>query len=214
MLTPSLNTVMTRLLIVAAVLVSLMLVASASFAQESGEIEYTENGTDPVRTFVSQDPEGAGIDWDVTGLDADSFSIDNRGMLMFKGSPPNWENPSDGARSLNSDTETDQDTDFLDYLDADGELVNRSADTTDPIPDNIHPRNREFAGKDNRYQITIRATERSGETNRALSTEQHFTVVVMDADEAGTMTLDWIQPEVGTEITATLGDTDTVADDN
>ena len=75
MLTPSLNTVMTRLLIVAAVLATLMLIVPATFAQESGAtIEYTENGTDPVRTFTSSDPEGAGIDWDVTGLDADFFS--------------------------------------------------------------------------------------------------------------------------------------------
>ena len=64
MLTPSLNTVMTRLLIVAAVLAAIVFFAPAIFAQE-GPIQYTENGTDPVRTFTSSDPEGAGIDWDV-----------------------------------------------------------------------------------------------------------------------------------------------------
>ena len=95
MLTPSLNTVMTRLLIVAAVLATIVLFAPAIFAQEQpdGEIiEYLENGTDLVRTFVSSDPEGASIDWDVTGHDADSFSIDERGVLMFKKSP-NYESP-------------------------------------------------------------------------------------------------------------------------
>ena len=57
MLTPSLNTVMTRLLIVAAVLATLVLVVvPATRAQESNDIEYTENGTDPVRTFTSTDP--------------------------------------------------------------------------------------------------------------------------------------------------------------
>ena len=34
-------------------------------------------------------------------------------------------------------------------------------------------------GGDNRYQITIRATEGEGTTNRALSTESHYTVQVM-----------------------------------
>ena len=100
MLTPSLNTVMTRLLIVAAVLATLVLFAPAIFAQEAEEgeiIEYSENGTDPVRTFVSSDPEGAGIDWDVTGHDADSFSIDERGVLMFNKSP-NYESP--GTRAI------------------------------------------------------------------------------------------------------------------
>ena len=54
MLTPSLNTVMTRLLIVAAVLATLMFfVLPAIFAQDERTIEYTENGTDPVRTFVN-----------------------------------------------------------------------------------------------------------------------------------------------------------------
>ena len=67
MLTPSLNTVMTRLLIVAAVLATaLLLVVPATFAQE-GPIEYAENGEGPVRDFTSTDPEGEGIDWDVTG---------------------------------------------------------------------------------------------------------------------------------------------------
>ena len=77
MLTPSLNAVMTRLLIVAAVLGTIVFFAPAIFAQE-GPIKYAENGTDPVRTFVSTDPEGAGIDWDVTGTDAHLFSIDSQ----------------------------------------------------------------------------------------------------------------------------------------
>ena len=31
------------------------------FAQDTGVIKYAENGTTPVRTFTSEDPEGAGI---------------------------------------------------------------------------------------------------------------------------------------------------------
>ena len=75
MLTPSLNTVMTRLLIVAAVLATLVLFAPAASAQSDEPIEFPENSTDPVRVFTSTDPEGAGIDWDVTGLDAADFTI-------------------------------------------------------------------------------------------------------------------------------------------
>ena len=111
MLTPSLNTVMTRLLIVAAVLAAVVFFAPAIFAQTADDvIMYAENGTDPVRTFTSTDPEGAGIDWDVTGLDAEFFSIDSRGMLMFN-SPPNFEGARDKTRSLNPA----DDSDFLDY---------------------------------------------------------------------------------------------------
>ena len=104
MLTPSLNTVMTRLLIVAAVLATLIIViAPAISAQEAPMmVTYAENGEGPVRTFTSTDPEGAGIDWDVTGPDADDFVIDERGVLMFKKSP-NFEKPTD--RGIAADTD-------------------------------------------------------------------------------------------------------------
>ena len=215
MLTPSLNTVMTRLLIVAAVLATLVLFAPAIFAQEAedGEIiEYSENGTDLVRTFVSSDPEGASIDWDITGHDADSFSIDERGVLMFKKSP-NYESPGDKGYHINDDgdycdyyeTEAarDSETPTVDGLDEDGNCTN-------PITDTTHfGRER---GPDNDYDITIRATESSGDTNRALSTTKDFTVKVMDVNEGGSVTLNWLQPEVGTEITATLRDADGLVD--
>ena len=171
MLTPSLNTVMTRLLIVAAVLAALVFFAPAIFAQD-GTIQYSETSTEPVRTFVSDDPEGAGIDWDVTGLDAADFSIDRRsGVLMFN-SQPDFENPSDREMPDGDDGDVDE------------------------------------PGKDNMYQITIRATERSGTTNRALSTTQDFTVEVTNSEDDGVITFDRLQPEIGTEITAELRDGD------
>ena len=53
-------------------------------------------------TFTSTDPEngqpGEGIDWDVTGVDADDFLIDARGMLIFR-RPPDYEDPTDRTRS-------------------------------------------------------------------------------------------------------------------
>ena len=208
MLTPSLNTVMTRLLIVAAVLATLMLIVPATFAQESGAtIEYTENGTDPVRTFTSSDPEGAGIDWDVTGLDADFFSIDSRGMLMFN-DKPNYESARDKPRDLNDDD------DFFDYYDPDSTSDDLDAETgivdltSEGFPATVPLKDRESATRNNLYHITVRATETDGTTNRALSTEQHYTVEVINANESGSVTLDWIQPEVGTMMTAKLSDPD------
>ena len=119
MLTPSLNTVMTRLLIVAAVLGTIVFFAPAIFAQDADDvIMYAENGTDPVRTFTSTDPEGAGIDWDVTGLDADSFSIDSRGMLMFNRTP-NYEAAGDRPRILISENPER----FADYYDPDNDAA-------------------------------------------------------------------------------------------
>ena len=67
-----------------------------SFAQTPGPIQYAENSDVddmPVRTFTSEDPEGAGINWDVTGIDADDFTISG-GVLRFKESP-NYEDPTD-----------------------------------------------------------------------------------------------------------------------
>ena len=205
MLTPSLNTVMTRLLIVAAVLGTIVFFAPAIFAQavDPNTIMYEENGTDAVRTFTSTDPEGAGIDWDVTGLDADSFSIDSRGMLMFNSSP-DFETENDKVRHLD-----DNDSVYLGYRDADGDIQTASAADDEEL-DGIPARDREFEGGDNRYQVTIRASEQetSGSDPRSLSTEADITVVVTDVNEPGTVTMNRIQPEVGTPIMAMLEDDD------
>lgn len=184
MLTPSLNAVMTRLLIVAAVLATVVFFAPAIFAQvaEDNMIEYAENGTDPVRTFTSTDPEngtpGAGIDWDVTGIDADDFMIDERGVLTFK-SPPNFESPTDREVPDGDDADTDPDD----------------------------------AARNNVYHITVRATEQvtEGADVRALSTETDLTVTVTDVNEPGMVMMNRIQPEVGTPITAILTDPDVTA---
>ncbi len=177
MLTPSLNTVMTRLLIVAAVLATLMLFAPAASAQSDEPIEFAENSEDAVRVFTSSDPEGAQIDWDVTGLDADDFTIED-GYLMFV-SPPDYENPTDRER--------------------DDDATTADLDETATSSDNL-------------YIITVRASERraSGETGRALSTETDVMVQVTNEEEDGDVELSWLQPEVGTPITATLSDEDGV----
>ena len=78
------------------------------FAKDAGVIPYAENGTGPVMTFTSTDPEngqpGEGIDWDVTGVDAGDFLIDARGMLMFR-RPPDYEDPTDRTRSADDTDE-------------------------------------------------------------------------------------------------------------
>ena len=64
--------------------------------------------------------------------------------------------------------------------------------------------------RDREYEITVRATEKttSGDDHRALSTETPVTVVVDDVNESGTVTLNRLQPEVGTAIMASLSDPD------
>ena len=81
---------------IAAIFVAMALVFAISTiqAQQDGPIEYQENGDGPVLTLSSADPEGAGIDWDVTGIDADDFEISSGGVLTFKKSP-NYESPTD-----------------------------------------------------------------------------------------------------------------------
>ena len=131
-----------------------------------------------VRDFNSEDPEGAGIYWDVTGLDADHFEISADGVLRFK-AKPDFENPMNGFDANN-------DGDFDDIAVGD-ELGN------------------------NAYrEITVRATEMrpEGATRRALSTEMDVTVRVTDAEERGKVTLQWLEPEVGTPIEAELDDPD------
>ena len=156
----------------AAFFILFTLFPDSTFAQVPAdplEIDYDENGTSPVATFFSEDPEGAGVEFDVTGTDAADFMIDrSSGVLMFK------------------------------------ELPNFESQSTDRGLDG------EFAPKDNMYQITVRSTEirGSGETRRALSTERAVTITVQNVDEPGVVELQWMQPEVHTEIMATLTDPD------
>ena len=137
-----------------------------------------------MRNFTSTDPEngtpGAGIDWDVTGTDADDFYIDARGMLMFN-SPPDFEKPTDRLHPDGDDDGTEPD---------------------DPAENNM-------------YQITVRATEQStsGDDPRALSTETDVIVMVTNAEEKGTASMNRLQPEVGTPITVIWDDPDMLAQD-
>ena len=65
----------------------------------------------------------------------------------------------------------------------------------------------EFAPNDNNYQITVSATEMS-DALPAKRTDIELTVIVGNVDDPGELTLQWLQPEVTTEIAATLTDPD------
>ena len=146
-------------------------------------IHYAENGTDAVRDFDSKDPEGDAIEWNVRGVDAADFEISSAGVLTFMDSP-DYENPTDRGLNLNPGP-TGNET-----FDDDGE----------------------FAPDDNNYQITVSATEMS-DALPAKRTDIALTVIVGNADDPGELTLQWLQPEVGTPITATLTDPDgTISD--
>ena len=153
-------------------------------ASDAEHIHYAENGTGPVRSFESKDPEGSGIEWNVRGVDAADFEIDSStGVLAFI-ERPDYENPTD--RGLNLNPGDNGDVDF----DDEGE----------------------FAPNDNNYQITVSATEMRAGPNAPLPakrTDIALTVIVGNADDTGELTLQWLQPEVGTLITATLTDPDT-----
>ena len=152
----------------------------AQMADTPNMIMYAENSDTPVRTFTSEDPEGAGIYWDVTGIDADDFNISG-GVLTFN-DPPNFESPTD---RMHAAMDMNNDDDALDP----GEAGKPG---------------------DNFYYITIRASEMraSGYMGRALSTETDVIVQVTNRNEPGTVTLNRRQPEVGTTITVSLNDPD------
>ena len=73
-------------------------------AQGNGPItaSYPENHDSPVIALTSTDPEGMGVHWDITGLDAEAFSISPEGVITFR-HPPDYEAPTD--RELPDDTD-------------------------------------------------------------------------------------------------------------
>ena len=68
-------------------------------AQGYGPItaSYPENHDSPVIALTSTDPEGMGVHWDITGLDAEAFSISPEGVITFR-HPPDYEAPTDKGR--------------------------------------------------------------------------------------------------------------------
>ena len=66
---------------------------------------------------------------------------------------------------------------------------------------------------DNEYEVVVMATERraSGNAGPAKSNSTAVKVMVMNVNEPGAVTMEWRQPEVGTQISATVTDPDVTA---
>ena len=60
----------------------------------SSAVSYAENGTAPVASYTAADPEGATVNWSLSGDDSGDFSISAVGALRFNASP-NFENAQD-----------------------------------------------------------------------------------------------------------------------
>ena len=176
-----------------------MLPGNPLHAQEAAtELEYAENGTDPVATFTAVDPEGRTVYWDLVdaGTAADlnndgdtndpgeavddnpsadeaQFKISMDGVLNFK-FPPNYEMPR-GMAFTASNTRT-YNVVVVSYDDAPGA-------TSSPLPG-----------------VTDR-TERK-------ATYHKVTVTFTDVDEDGSVSLSGLQPQEDVELTATLKDDD------
>ena len=58
---------------------------------------FRENGTATLHTFRATDPERSAIEWSLSGLDEDGFTIGETGVLSFA-SPPDYESPADSGR--------------------------------------------------------------------------------------------------------------------
>ena len=117
--------------------------------------EYAENGTAAVATFRATDPEGKSITWELTGADAEDFSIEG-GVLRFEESP-DYENPVG-------------------------------------------------QGTSNTYEFTIEASDGGQDTTATMA----VSIDVTNVEEAGTIMLDTLQPQVGVVLMATLTDLDNV----
>ena len=167
-------------------------VNEAEAARPLQAIEYKESRTNSVVPLAAVDPDVSQPDantfnWEVTGPDADDFMImdaddindgKDRVELRFK-SQPNFESPTDRAWDL----------------DANGTV----AETDGVLEDR----------RNNNYYVTVRATETSavgGGPNMAA--ELDFMITVMNAEEKGSITMNLLQPEVNTDLVATISDPD------
>ncbi len=93
-------------------------VAEAPTVTGDTAISIAENSTGSVATYTSTDPEGSDVTWDLSGDDADDFSIAN-GALSFKASPDH-ENPTDSdddnVYDVTSEASDGTDTGTLDVV--------------------------------------------------------------------------------------------------
>ena len=185
------NAAIGRVALLAGVLLAILLLAvylqNSVFAQDSGSIEYAENGTEPVATFTGTDPEDRMVYWSLAPANADpdgegdlvaadaadaaEFSISSDGVLRFKFSP-DYEMPMVGDTAKTNNTYN--------------VVVVASDDPTG-------------AGTD-------------GEGAGILMGYKKVTVTVTDVDEPGVVSLSAQQGQINVALTATLTDDDATSD--
>ena len=74
--------------------VSITVTDEALMISGRADIDYEENGTASVETFVAEGPNAASAMWSLEGVDADDFAISSAGELTFM-SPPDYEMSAD-----------------------------------------------------------------------------------------------------------------------
>ena len=149
---------------------------------------YAENDTDPVVRIFATSPERDEVEFSLEGVDAADFTIDG-GVLRFKKSP-SYEESTDRMRTAVDAAEDNPNTD------ADETVKAVTAEEAD----------------DNEYHVTVRATDvrPEGAKGAAPSSTVNVIVKVSNVDEDGTVDINWRQPEVDTELTASASDPDDI----
>ena len=155
-------------------------------------ISYSEGSTSRnVQLLAAVEPDGDSLRWEVIGTDSADFEIidapdgpdgkDRRQLRWRSGSQPDFEDPKDRLLDVNLNGTVD---------DGDGD----------------------DAAGNNMYKITVRITEAStvGAGVEPRAAELDLTISVTDAEESGMVHFNLRQPEVGTEITASVTDLDAV----
>ena len=172
---------------VVALLGALLLTIRPVGAQQRPDTEtrltFAENSDAVVKRFQSTDPEGNPIFWTLGGPDAADFTIE-RGTLKFK-NRPNFEVPTDRANDENGNGEV--------------------APATEGQGNNI-------------YKVTLRegAGGEDGDPNPIDGfdhddvTVDNLTITVTNVNEPGRVFFSSLQPQEGTELTATVTDQDGV----
>ena len=152
-------------------------------------IEYEEGSTNRrVDGLAALEPDGDSLNWEVVGTDSADFEIVDA------------PDGAGGKDRVELRFRADARPDYEKPMDRD----------EDPATEGDQMKG------DNMYQITVRVTEAAtvGANVPPKAVELPLTVSVTNAEEDGMVQVKWRQPEVGTPISASLTDPDSVADDN
>ena len=144
-----------------------------------GVIEYSEHRTNAVAQLAGVEPDGDDLRWEVTGADASDFMIIDADDI------------NDGKDRVQLVFKNQPD-----YENLKGSAISTG---TDPDPK-----------ENDTYVVTVRATEMSVAVGSgpALAATVEVTVQVINSNDAGTVDMTLLQPEVGTELTASVSDLD------